>query len=260
MKGENGMRGRWMRGLAIFSCCSLAGCASLSPTLDPPQIEVVKLEPEWASPESTSYLVEIKVRNANPMTLLLARLDVTLTLGKQVARQTLSTQMPMVPAFAEKTLSASLRLLPRESQTAAPQRFTVSGKLHTASQWQQTPLSFKQEFDRSSPLLPGVTLTKVRTVRSLGKQFLLLSVANPNLVPISLRRIRAEIKLAGQTRALRPVENELGVGPGKTSVVSLALEGMPLTPQNKKQAVVTGEMEFTSPAGRLLIPLPSDLP
>jgi LEA14-like dessication related protein len=260
LEGENGMQGRWNLGVAALFCGGLAGCASLSPALDPPQVEVVRLESEWASPEHTSYQVEIKVQNGNPMTLLLAQLDVTLTDGKQIARQSQSTQMPMVPAYTERTLMATLRLPNQASDVATKRRFTISGKLQTASQWQPTPLLFRQEFDRSVPLLPKATVTKVRTIRSQRKQLLLLSLANPNPFAVSLHRIRAEVDLDGQAYPLRPMENELAVASGQTVVLSLAMEGLVLTPQNKGKAAVSGEMEFASPAGRLLIPMPAALP
>lgn len=261
LKGENRMSRLWLLWAAILPALALPGCASLSPALQTPQAEVVKLEPEWTSPENSSYVMEIKIRNANPMTLLLSRLDVTLTAGDQIARQSLNTQMPMVPAYTERTISLSLRLpAPLAATAGGPRRFVADGKIQTASQWQTAPISFKQEFNLTSPILPRAAIAKVRTVRTPRKQFLLLTVANPNAFPVALRRIRAEVRSAGRTFPLRPAQSELALEPGKTAELSLALEGGPLTPQNKRAAVVSGEMEFSSPSGRLLIPLPSILP
>ncbi|MEW6515874.1 MAG: hypothetical protein AB1439_03065 [candidate division FCPU426 bacterium] len=254
------MLGRWKRLVCCLPCFLAIGCASLNPALQNPQVEVTGLSLDWASPETSSYVVELKIRNMNPMTLLFSRLDIALTAGAKTSRQSQTTRLPMVPAYGERTLSAELRLPAETSAATGPQEFTVSGQLTSASQWQQAPLPFKQRFNRLAPKLPVVALVKVRTLKTRERQEVLLSIGNPNDFPILLRRMRAEISQAGKARSLKPAVSELTVAAGQTASLSLAVDGPALSPKLKGSTVVSGEMEFASSGGRLLVPLPRSPP
>lgn len=251
----------WSRWLVWFLLGTAAGCASLGGVLNTPSIEVLRVQTEWINPESVKFNLQLKISNPNPLTLSFSALAYTFTLeGREYAfRQ--QQGLPVVPGYTARLARLALTLdTPASwhdsSRKPKPLNIRVAGQYRSASHWLNAAVPFNQSFKLPARQLPEVILIEVLSSKKNRQTKLKFKLKNPNQTELRLSTVRGRLQTGFRGGKLLPLAEAVVFPASATREFELRLSPVDVSRLKPKTAyLLSGELEFQSQTGRMILPL-----
>ncbi len=128
------------RAASVVVALLLAGCATLAPHFEKPQLTVASIEIKEATLAEQRFSVRMRVQNPNSRALPVEGISYTIELAGEELGRGVTADRFTVPAYGEAEFemfvttnlaSTFFKVLPRLKDSAHPAEYRLVGKVHT---------------------------------------------------------------------------------------------------------------------------------
>jgi LEA14-like dessication related protein len=136
----------------------LGGCATLSPSTEPPSLSIVSIEPVEVTPLEQRYRLKVRLQNPNDHALAISGMSYVLEVNGQALLKGVSDASVTVPRFGESVVELSgvstlfgfmRQIQALQEPEAQNMHYRLSGKLSLQDRFGSLPFSYE------GTLLPG---------------------------------------------------------------------------------------------------------
>ncbi|MBN1595886.1 LEA type 2 family protein [candidate division FCPU426 bacterium] len=257
----------WLAGFML----SLTGCAHLQSLIEPPEVEVVSLTPQFINLTHIGFLAKLSVKNRLPIRLPLQRMDFKVGVN---GRPFVSGALDNVPALgggASELIDLPFQLgfkevlaLFGEVKGKDTLRLAFSGELHASSQFMLPAVPFAFNFEMPVPRLPKIAFGGFSILQSSRTIGLALKVANGNAFPLQLQTVDAGLRMGQKDYTLAALNEAVSIPAGQAGVVQLRIgdawektAGLfaDMVTGKKMDFALQGEIKSRTPYGLMTFPL-----
>jgi len=253
----------------------LAACASKGPEVPrPPSVDVSYFNSYSITPQLVKFESKILIRNHMRLDMDFAKVDYAVDLFDAELFSDTFSGLKRTRGNGTQTVTFPFQIAMDDILKSSPQllaegslRVTFRGEVYPAETWGFGAIPFSETIQIPIPRIPEVGFLGVQALPfGLGSQVKVsLLVRNTNMFPISVQQVDSYLEINANSFPMLHTEQSTDIPPGGTRPVVLEMENSPgktlgmifslLQSPEKARFVVSGNIVFGSPYGRIYIPV-----
>jgi len=146
----------FLRSCTVLCLAVLSACATLSPSFENPQVQVLSIKPQSSKGMDQTLVVRLNVQNPNGIDLPLEGMSYSLSIEGNKVASGVTAEVPTIPAYGEANIA-----LPVTTNLMAMVRL-VTGLMMKGQEDLEYELQAK--LDVGIPLVPKLSVSEVGTI------------------------------------------------------------------------------------------------
>jgi LEA14-like dessication related protein len=208
----------------------LAGCAHLQSLIEPPEVKVVSLTPQFITPQHVGFVAKLSITNRIPIRLPIKRLDFKVGInGKRFLTGSVDT-IPTVGGSASQLVNVPFQVgfqeiaaLVATLQKKVPLDIGIRGKVVIGGQFSLPAVPFQFAIQLPPPHLPVISFVGFKILKRQKKIGLTLKIENPNAFPLQLQDLNTHLKMGSTEYSLLALNEQAEISAEKTGLIQLQI-------------------------------------
>jgi hypothetical protein len=254
---------------------ALAACASKGPEVPrPPTVHVSYFNSYSITPTLVKFEARVQAHNQMRVDLDFSKVDYAVDMFDAELFADTFSDLKRTRGGGTLTITIPFQIAMEDILKSAPNllaegslRVTFRGEVYPAENWGFGAIPFSETIQIPIPRIPEVGFLGVQALPfGLGSQVKVsLLVRNTNMFPISVQQVDSYLEINDNSFPMLHTEQSTDIPPGGTRPVVLEMENSPgktlgmvfslLQSPEKARFVVSGNIVFGSPYGRIYIPV-----